>query len=199
MEAANSIQEYISKCGKWKEAVLLLREIVVSEDVTETVKWGAPAYTVDGKNIIGLAAFKSYVGLWFHQGALLADKKKKLINAQEGVTKALRQWRFHSPEEIMDQRDAVRDYVREAIANQKMGKSIRPARKAPVVLPEELKTFLEQEVRVKKIFDSFPPSHQREYAGYIAEAKRPETRQRRLVKIKSMILDGVGLNDKYKK
>ncbi len=66
----------------------------------ETIKWGAPVYTLDYKNIVGLGAFKSYVGLWFFQGALLNDEKKKLINAQEDKTKALRQWRFNSVKKI---------------------------------------------------------------------------------------------------
>jgi len=68
--------------------------------MTETIKWSAPVYTFEGKNLVGLGAFKSYVGLWFFQGSLLNDKKKKLINAQEGKIKALRQWRFNSVKEI---------------------------------------------------------------------------------------------------
>jgi uncharacterized protein YdeI (YjbR/CyaY-like superfamily) len=39
---------------------------------------------------VGIGGFKSYFGLWFHQGALLTDKAGVLINAQEGRTKALR-------------------------------------------------------------------------------------------------------------
>jgi uncharacterized protein YdeI (YjbR/CyaY-like superfamily) len=43
--------------------------------------------------VVGIGSFKSYFGLWFHQGALLSDDENVLINAQEGKTKALRQWR----------------------------------------------------------------------------------------------------------
>ncbi len=39
---------------------------------------------------------------------------------------------------------------------------------------------------------------QREYADYIASAKRDETKQRRVEKILPMIAKGVGLNDKYR-
>jgi uncharacterized protein YdeI (YjbR/CyaY-like superfamily) len=41
-------------------------------------------------------------------------------------------------------------------------------------------------------------SKQREYADYIAEAKREETKTKRIEKIKPMILKNIGLNDKYK-
>lgn len=51
----------------------------------ETNKWSAPVYTSNGKNIVGLGAFKSYTGLWFFQGALLKDEKKLLINAGNGL------------------------------------------------------------------------------------------------------------------
>ena len=50
--------------------------------------------------MIGIGACKSYSGIWFFNGVFLKDKQKKLINAQEGVTKALRQWRFSSVDEI---------------------------------------------------------------------------------------------------
>lgn len=54
-------------------------EIVLSTQLQVAIKWGAPIYTFDGKNIVGLAAFKSHIALWFFQGALLKDRNKKLI------------------------------------------------------------------------------------------------------------------------
>ncbi len=89
-----TVDDYIEAAEPWQDELIRLRKILRSTDLEETVKWGAPCYTHDGKNVVGMASFKSYVGLWFHQGALLGDKKKVLINAQEGKTKALRQWRF---------------------------------------------------------------------------------------------------------
>ncbi|NJO87983.1 MAG: DUF1801 domain-containing protein, partial [Chloroflexia bacterium] len=98
MKYSKSIEEYIENNPQWGKELTQLISIVRETGLEETIKWGAPTYTFNGKNIVGLGAFKSYVGLWFHQGALLADPEKKLINAQEGTTKALRQWRFNSME-----------------------------------------------------------------------------------------------------
>ena len=39
---------------------------------------------------------------------------------------------------------------------------------------------------------------QRDYADYIADAKRDETKQKRLQKNLQLISEGVGLNDKYR-
>lgn len=119
MKRAESVDEYIDFAENWKDELIRLRKILNSTELEETVKWGAPCYTADGKNIVGLGAYKSYCGLWFLQGALLADKRKVLINAQEGKTKALRQWRFQSSSEI-DAR-LIKAYVKEAIEVERKG------------------------------------------------------------------------------
>lgn len=149
----------------------------------------------EGKNIVGLAAFKSYVGLWFFQGALLTDKYKKLVNAQEGKTKALRQWRFHS-EEDMDIA-IILEYVEEAIQNQKSGKEIKPQIK-PFNIPGELLSAFKEAPELKRSFNQFGLSKQREFCDYISEAKREETKLKRLKKIIPLILENKGLYDKYK-
>ena len=199
MNRAKTVDEYIENCGHWKDALNSLRGIMLNTAMQETVKWGAPCYTVNGKNVVGLGAFKSYVGIWFHQGALLADASNKLINAQEGVTKALRQWRFHSVDEIRADASIIAAYLNEAILNQEQGYEIKPSKKNPLVVPLELKSALESDAALNAKFAYFTPSKQREFAEYIAGAKREETKTKRLEKIIPMIRDGVGLNDKYRK
>lgn len=197
MKSFKTVEDYIDANGKWEDALRKLREIFLSTELEETVKWGAPIYTINGKNVVGLAAFKAYVGIWFFQGVFLKDEQKMLINAQEGKTKALRQWRFNSSEEI--DADLVKTYVFEAIDNQKQGKEIKPAKTKNVIIPPELQQALDQNQGLKTQFDELSLSCKREYAEYILEAKREATKLRRLEKIIPMILQNVGLNDKYKK
>lgn len=173
-----------------------LREILLSTKLNEEVKWGAPIYTHDGKNIAGIAAFKSYVGLWFHQGALLKDPMKKLINAQEGVTKALRQWRFASMKEIDEK--LIKSYVKEAVQNHKEGKVIKPATNKPVIIPKELAASFKSNSSLHQSFLALSKGKQRDYAAYIQEAAKHETKVKRMEKIIPMISKGIGLNDKYK-
>jgi len=94
MKRAKSVDEYVRDTAEWHDEIDTLRKILQSTTLIEEVKWGAPCYTHSSKNVVGLSAFKSYFGLWFHQGALLKDDQKVLLNAQEGRTKALRQWRI---------------------------------------------------------------------------------------------------------
>ena len=67
----DKIINYIEKKQQWKLELELLRKVVLACDLEETIKWGAPVYMSNGKNILGLSAFKNYVGLWFFQGLSL--------------------------------------------------------------------------------------------------------------------------------
>lgn len=199
MIQGKSVEEYIEKTEKWGETLTLLRDIILSADVEETIKWGAPAYLVDGKNIIGLGAFKEHVAVWFHQGVLLSDPKQVLINAQEGTTKALRQWRFTSLKDVKDASRDIKQYVAEAITNQLEGREIKPQKKKPLVIPPELQAALEENPKLASQFETFNLTRKREFVEHIASAKREDTRLNRLEKIKPMIMEGIGLNDKYRK
>jgi uncharacterized protein YdeI (YjbR/CyaY-like superfamily) len=194
-----SVDEYIQSADKWKESLVLLRSIFLSVGLNETIKWGAPVFTSDSKNIAGMSAFKNHVAVWFYQGALLMDEKKKLVNAQEGVTKALRQWRFGSVSEIRSNMDLLRVYIREAIENEKQGKKIKPQKDKPLVIPDELRQVFGSNPELKKCFDMQTLSKRRDFAEYISGAKQHETRQKRMDKIIPLILQGMGLNDKYLK
>ncbi|RLD28962.1 MAG: hypothetical protein DRI75_05000 [Bacteroidetes bacterium] len=197
MEKVNSVEEYIERHEQWTNALTLLRTIINSTEVIETLKWSSPVYTINGKNVLGLGAFKHHFGVWFFNGVFLKDESKLLVNAQEGKTKALRQMRFTSIDDI--DKNAVLAYVKEAIENQKLGKEIKPVRtKKETVIPKELKQVLDNDTLLSSSFKTITPYKQREYCEYIATAKREATKTSRLEKIKPMILQGVGLHDKYK-
>jgi uncharacterized protein YdeI (YjbR/CyaY-like superfamily) len=196
MKSTTTVDEYLIKNEKWQVGLQQLRRIFLATDLEETIKWGGPVYTINGKNVVGMAAFKDHFGIWFFQGALLQDKAKVLINAQEGKTKAMRQIRYHAIED-MDE-NVVRVYVAEAIANQKAGKEIKVQRNKPVVLPTELQAAFQENKTAKQAFQRLSRGRQREYADYIHEAKQEATRQSRLAKILPMILEGRGLNDRYR-
>ncbi len=191
-----TVDDFINASGEWKSALQKLREICLESGMEETVKWGAPTYTVDGKNIAGIGAFKSYFGLWFFQGALLEDKNKMLVNASEGKTKALRQMRFQSLKEMDAKR--IKNYLREAMQNQVQGREIKSEKKPAFEIPLELKKAFSKNAKAKNAFKSLSPYKQREYAEYVSEAKREETKNKRLDKIMPMIEAGISLNDKYR-
>jgi uncharacterized protein YdeI (YjbR/CyaY-like superfamily) len=195
MKRYKTVEEYL-KGSKWRNELNKLRQLLLSTELKEEVKWGAPHYTLGGKNLIGIAGFKKYFGLWFHQGVLLKDPKKILINAQEGKTQALRQWRFNNIQEIDD--DLILSYIHEAIQNQKDGKEIKPTKK-PFVTPELIKKTLDSNPAFKEMFESFNLTRKREVIEYVCSPKKEETRLKKLDQVIPMVIQGVSPNDKYRK
>jgi len=197
LEKVASIEEYIELHPKWSSLLCELRKVLLTTELEENIKWNSPVYSLNGKNVVGLGAFKNHAGIWFFQGVFLDDAQNKLINAQEGKTKALRQWRFESNdiEDIV----LVKSYILEAIENQKLGKGIKVERNKEFVLPNMLVDLLKENSSLKNCFEKLSLSKQREYAEYISEAKRETTKVTRLEKIIPMIEAGKGLHDKYKK
>lgn len=198
MNRIETVDDYLASVPQWKAELLFLRSLMLQAGFTETLKWGAPAYTQNGKNVVGMVAFKNYVAIWFWQGALLKDETGKLINAQDGNTKALRQWRFSSMADLELEAELVLCYLEEARQNQLDEKRIKPERNKPLVIPAELAAELLKDRQLQECFDKLSLTDRRDYAEYIATAKRAETRQSRLDKIIPLILDRKGLNDKYK-
>ncbi|MFO0924374.1 MAG: DUF1801 domain-containing protein [Pirellulales bacterium] len=196
MKNSLSVDAYIASCTTWQNELVVLRKILLKCKLVETVKWGGPVYTYQEKNVVGIGAFKSYVGLWFFQGALLSDPEGLLINAQEGKTKAQRQMRFQSGKEIKAKLIAA--YVTEAKALVDRGESIQPDRNRPLVLPAELQSAFQKHKRIAQAFDKLSLSCKREYVEYIDTAKKSETKARRLEKVLALIQDGLGLNDRYR-
>ncbi|GAA4318709.1 YdeI family protein [Pontixanthobacter gangjinensis] len=189
-------EEYISSHEYWEEELRQLHEMIMTTELKSEIKWGAPVYTLDGKNVVGLGAFKNHFGLWFFNGALLKENTALLVNAQEGKTKALRQIKFEKGDNLKT--SVLLPYIQEAIQNQKEGKEIKPVKVKTLVIPPELAAALKADRELEKYFNELTPGKQREYAAHIKEAKREATKISRIEKIIPMIKKGVGLNDKYK-
>ena len=197
MGKITSVEEYIEVNSHFSKEISLLRNIINSTELEETIKWSMPTYCLNGKNVLGLGAFKHHFCIWFHQGVFLKDEHHLLYNTQEEKTKAMRQMRFKSEDTI--NKAAVLTYVKEAIENQRLGRALMPQRKAkPLIIVKELKAVLNANTELKKMFKTLSISKQREYNDYIKDAKREETKLRRLDKIVPQITNGKALHDKYK-
>ena len=143
---------YFEKGHPFQEGIKALREIVLSTELEETLKWGAPVYTIQNKNVLGIMAFKNHYGLWFFNGVFLSDPENVLENAQEGKTKAMRHWKFSSTDKIDPQ--LIREYILEAIENQKKGLSVQPEKKKTAVVPELLQEALAGKKELQSQFAS---------------------------------------------
>lgn len=179
----------------WEKEIDFLKAIINKTSLVETTKWGGIVYTHNGKNVLGIGGFKSYFGLWFFNGVFLKDEANLLVSGNK-TTKAQRQLRFNSLAEIDEK--LVLTYIKEAIQLEEKGVKHK-AEKSPLVLSAYFEAFLESNAAVKAAFESFSLTRKKEFAEYIDTAKQEKTKEARLEKITPMLLEGIGLNDKYRK
>ena len=194
---AANVKDYINEHAEWQHQLTKLHTIMLGCGLEESIKWGMPAYSSKGKLLIGVGAFKAHVAIWFHHGANLKDPAKKLINAQQGKTKAMSQWRLSDSDTI--DRALLTAYVNEAIANDSAGLKISPGPRPMAPIPAALATALSGNAALKTAFEALSPGKQKDYVAHVAEAKRSSTQQSRTEKITPMILRGEGLNDRYRR
>lgn len=192
-----SVEKYNwNKNGQWPDELEVLKSIINKTELVETTKWGGIVYTINSKNVLGIGGFKDFFTIWFFKGVFLKDEAKILVNANKGVTKSLRQWRFTSKDEINEK--LVLQYINEAIAVEKAGMAIKPEKKEAVI-PERLQAELDASPELAAAFAKFSPYKQREFIELIETAKQEKTILARLEKVKPLILGGTGLHDKYRK
>ncbi len=198
MEASEKVAAYYAKERPFKNEIATLRTLMRSTELEETYKWNFPVYALNNKNVVSICSFKHHFGIWFFNGSFLKDPLKILENAQEGKTKAMRHWKFRSKDEI--DLSAIKDYVLEAIENQKKDLVLKPQKKSKkeITVPKELTIALAENQKFKDAFNALSPFKQREYYEYIATAKQDKTKQSRIAKILPMVLEGIGLNDAYR-
>lgn len=182
---------------KWEKEEEFMQQLIVKTNLDKTFKWGTDVYSFNGKNVIAWGGFKEFFSVWFYNGVFLRDDFSVLVSGTEGKTKSLRQWRFTSVEEMFEEK--IIDFINQSIQVIKDGKEIKPVKEPLKKLEGVFKEFLDANTQINSAFLRLTPGKQKEYMQYIEEAKQEKTKKSRLEKIESLILEGKGLNDKYKK
>ena len=195
IEGSNpKVDGYLGRAKAWQAELSKLREIVASCPLTEEFKWGHPCYTLDGKNVVLIHAFKEYCAILFVKGALLVDAHGLLIQQTENV-QAARQLRFTSLTEINELEPEIKSYIAQAIEIEKAGLKVATKPTSEFKMVDEFASQLEANARLKEAFYALTPGRQRAYLLYFASAKQPKTREARVEKYFPKILEGLGLED----
>jgi uncharacterized protein YdeI (YjbR/CyaY-like superfamily) len=103
--------------------------------------------------------------------------------------------------DLPSQKDMQR-YLREALRLLDEAPASTPKKRPAAVKPEaeappDLASALEKNKNALNVFKSFSPSHRREYIEWITEAKREETRQKRIATALEWLTEGKPRNWKY--
>jgi uncharacterized protein YdeI (YjbR/CyaY-like superfamily) len=191
----NKVDQFLEKATRWKQEMVLLRGIVLeNKELNEDYKWMHPCYTLQGKNVVLIHGFKDYCALLFHKGALLKDTEGLLIQQTENVQSA-RQLRFTGVTQVKQQKNIIKDYIKEAIAIERSGRKVSSKETKDFPMPEEFHSKLEEIGDLKNSFYALTPGRQRVYLFYFSQAKQSKTRAARVEKYITKILDGKGMDD----
>ncbi|MBJ6111860.1 DUF1801 domain-containing protein [Hymenobacter sp. BT523] len=189
-----AVDFYFSNNHKWLEELAHLRAVVLATGLTEELKWGVPCYTLQGRNVCIIHAFKEYCAVLFLKGALLKDPQGLLIQQTEN-TQAQRQLRFASPREVKEREAVVAAYVREAIDIEKTGQKVAFKPSEDYGVPAEFQQKMDEMPTLQAAFAALTPGRQRAYLLHFAAAKQAHTRAARVEKCTPGILAGKGLNE----
>lgn len=190
------VDAYIARSADFARPILIYLRDRVHEhcpQVEESIKWGSPHFLYRGM-LCNMAAFKQHCTFGFWRGALFVD------DASHG--QAMGQFgRITSLDEAPGGQ-RLGDYIRGAMALNESGtQHRRPAgdvKSRPAdEIPADLAAALENDTRAAAVFDAFSPSHRREYIEWISEAKRAQTRAKRLAQTLEWLAQGKPRNWKY--
>nr|WP_315250356.1 DUF1801 domain-containing protein [uncultured Duganella sp.] len=178
----------------WETEVAALREIISDCGLEETVKWGQPCFTLDGRNVVLIHGFKEYCALLFFKGAIMQDPKHILIQQTENV-QAARQIRFTGIADIQRLKKTLKSYVKDAIALEQSGAKVEKKATAEFPFPEELERKMDEVPALRTAFEQLTPGRQRAYLLHFSSAKQAKTRESRIEKCVQRIVEGKGLDD----
>jgi uncharacterized protein YdeI (YjbR/CyaY-like superfamily) len=195
MQTDQRIDAYIANAAPFARPILArLRAIVHAAlpRAEETIKWGMPHFTVSGKNLAGMAAFKAHCSFVIHgEGRLGGDAGM----GQFGKIASLE----HIPDEAMLAESLKQAAERIESTGSAKTPRPKPAPKALVAMPDDFAEALAGNPAARAVFDGFAPSHRREYLEWITEAKRAETRAKRIAQSLEWLAEGKKRNWKYEK
>lgn len=189
------IDAYIARRADFARPILeLLRQIVheACPDCEETLKWSSPSFMYKGKILAGFAAFKAHAVFGFWSGSLVleANAEQKSAMGQFG--------RLTSIDDLPTKKMLV-ELTRKAM--KLIDDGVKPPRdkhsKPPFTVPQDLRAAIDAVPAAKATFDNFPPSQQRDYVDWVTEAKRDETRAKRLSQTIEWLAEGKRRNWKY--
>jgi uncharacterized protein YdeI (YjbR/CyaY-like superfamily) len=196
MESNKQVDQYIFSRQEFAKPILeWLRHVIHSAvEVEETIKWSFPHFMYKGKILCSMAAFKEH--------CVFGIPVLEQLNADIKIDRtAMGQFGRITRAKDLPTAKVLKSLLKEAA--KALDEGAKPmgnrTRKKVELLPSpvELEKKLRQNSKAKKYFTSLPPGHQNEYIKWITEAKREETRLKRLATTIDWLNEGKPFNWKY--
>lgn len=187
------VDAYIAGSADFAKPILKhLRQLVHESrrGVEETIKWSHPTFLYKGM-LGGMAAFKKHCAFGFWKHALipgLGAARQKNGDEAMGQLGRITCLSDLPPDKVL------LGYLKEAIRLNEEGIQVartpRPQVKRELIIPDFFTVALKKNKKARAAFEKFSPSHQREYIEWLTEAKREETRSKRLETTLAWLTEG---------
>jgi len=197
------IDDYIGRSAPFAQPILRhLRDCVHSAcpDLRETIKWSAPFFDYHGP-LCHMAAFKQHCAFGFWKAKLVFED---VDSAPATTGTAMGQLGRITDLSDLPGEAVLRAWLHKAMRINEAGtpspsRSRSRAPRALPDLPDDLAEALRNKPAAQACYEGFSPSNKREYLEWIIEAKRPETRAKRLETAVQWMAEGKTRNWKYVK
>lgn len=190
------VDAYIERAAPFARPILEHARALVHEacpEVVESIKWGMPSFSHAGGLLCGMAAFRQHAsfGFWKHA----------LVVGEGGPRDGMGSYGKMTSLADLPPRKTLLAHLRKAIKLNEEGVTAPAARKtapqAPPQAPDDLLAMLAGNPAARAAYEAFPPGCKREYIAWIVEAKRKETRAKRLAQAIEWMAEGKRRNWKY--
>ena len=190
------VDAYIAKSNDFAKPILTrVREMVhaACPDAEEKIKWGMPFFDYKGQMMCGMAAFKAHCSMVFWKASLIEGVPRN------GDTSMGSFGRLTSVKDLPNKAKFT-GYIKAAMKLNDAGVTVKRPKSGPkpeAKVPKELADALRKNRKASEAFRNFPPGHRREYCEWISEAKREETKEKRVKQAVEWIAEGKSRNWKY--
>lgn len=195
------VDAYIEKAAPFAKPILIhLRELVhkACPQVEENIKWSFVSFEYKGL-MCSFAAFKQHCAFGFWKAALMKDAT--LMNNASSESAMGHLGRITSLKDLPPDKKII-SYIKEAMKLNDDGVPLpktKPAVKKEIAVPGYFMAALKKNKKALARFETFPPSHKKEYLEWITEAKKEETRNKRMAQAIEWMAEGKGRNWKYER
>jgi uncharacterized protein YdeI (YjbR/CyaY-like superfamily) len=189
------IDAYIAKAAPFAQPILnhvRQRVHAAAPEAEETMKWSHPTFTVEGKILLGMAAFKAHAIINFWRG--------QELRGDEANGDAMGQFGKLTSASDLPPDPEFDALVREAAKLARTAPAPRKTKhepKPPPTMHPDFAAALAGDGKAKAVLDGFPPSAQREYLDWVSEAKQDATRAKRIADAVQWLSEGKRRHWKY--
>ena len=197
MERDPRIDDKIAKAAPFARPILEhLRDLVhkAIPEVGEAIKWGMPHFTYKGKNIAGMASFKAHCAFMIHGEGRQGEGEGmgsfgKIVSLADLPPEA----------DLIEKLRAAQARIDDARTAQRKPMAVKARTPRTIEMQEDLSAALAADPAAAQYWDGLAPSHRYEYLEWITEAKRPETRAKRIGQALEWLAEGKRRNWKYER